>query len=159
MVDTMKGRPRGPEGTAGEMTPMSTAIHASATLSTQPRTERGVLVGRILGALVTLFMLFDATGKLVREPHVLAANVELGWPQGQTVALGVVILVCTILYTVRRTSILGALLLTAFLGGATAAKVRIEDPGFVFSIVMCTLAWASLWLREPRVRDLLPLRR
>jgi hypothetical protein len=118
-----------------------------------------VWIGRGLSGLVVLFMLFDAFGKMAAEEHVVKAMAELGWPPGQTVGLGVVILACTALYVVPRTSIVGAIVLTGFLGGATAAKVRIENASLFFSVIVGVLAWAGLYLRNDRLRALVPLER
>jgi hypothetical protein len=118
-----------------------------------------VWIGRSLSALFVLFMLFDGLSKIAVEQHVVKAMAELGWPPGQTVGLGVLVLACTAVYVMPRTSILGAILLTGFLGGATAAKVRIEDASLFFSVAMGVLAWAGLYLRNERLRALLPLKR
>jgi hypothetical protein len=114
--------------------------------------------GRILSALVVAFMLFDAAGKLARESHVVAAQAELGFPDGQIRLLGAIVLACTILYAIPRTAIFGAILLTAFLGGATAAKVRLEDASLWFSVVMGVLAWTGLYLRDGRLRAIVPFK-
>ncbi len=118
-----------------------------------------VWIGRGLSGLVVAFMVFDGLGKIVVEPHVVKAMAELGWPPGQTVALGVLILVCTAIYVTPRTSVLGAILLTGFLGGATAAKVRVEEASLLFSVLMGVLAWAGLYLRNDRLRALVPVER
>jgi hypothetical protein len=119
----------------------------------------GIWIGRILSGLVAAFMVFDGFGKIAAEAHVVKATAELGWPPGQVVGLGVLVLVCTAVYVIPRTAILGAILLTGFLGGATAAKVRIEDPGLFFSVGVGILTWAGLYLRSARLRALLPLER
>jgi hypothetical protein len=111
-----------------------------------------------VSALVVLFMLFDGISKVATERHVMAAMSELGWPADQTVGLGLILLACTAVYAIPRTSILGAILLTGFLGGATAAKVRIESGAF-FSVAMGVLVWAGLFLRNERLRGLLPVQR
>jgi hypothetical protein len=118
-----------------------------------------VWVGRGLSGLVVAFMVFDGIGKLAAEEHVMKAMGELGWPPGQTVGLGILVLACTAVYVIPRTSILGAILLTGFLGGATAAKVRIEDASLFFSVVVGILAWAGLYLRNDRLRALVPIER
>jgi|HubBroStandDraft_6_1064221.scaffolds.fasta_scaffold1488443_1 hypothetical protein len=122
------------------------------------KADTQVWIGRGLSLLVVLFMVFDGAMKVVGEEHVVKAMGELGWPSGQTLALGVVILVCTALYAVRRTCILGAILLTGFFGGATAAKARIEDASLLFSVFMGVVAWAGLALRDKRTRALLRFR-
>ena len=126
---------------------------------TKAKVGTKVWIGRGLSALFVLFMLFDGIGKLAVDPHVVKAMAELDWPAGQTVGLGVLVLACTAVYVIPRTSVLGAILLTGFLGGATAAKVRIEDPSLFFSVGMGVLAWAGLYLRSGRLRALVPLER
>jgi hypothetical protein len=126
---------------------------------TKPNVSTHVWIGRVLSGLIAAFMFFDAGGKIAGESHVVKAMAELGWPPGQTVAIGVVLGVCTALYVVPRTSILGAVALTGFLGGATAAKVRIEDASLFFPVVVGVLAWAALYLREGQLRALLPFKR
>jgi hypothetical protein len=123
------------------------------------KADSKVLVGRGVSALVVLFMLFDGVTKLVGERHVVTSMAELGWPAEQTVALGILVLACTVVYVIPRTAIVGAILLTGFLGGATAAKVRIEEASAFFSVVMGVLTWLGLFLRDERLRALLLLRR
>jgi hypothetical protein len=118
--------------------------------------------GWIFRGLTVLFMLFDGTSKLVMEHHVVEATTKIGYPIGVIRPLGIVILVCTILYAIPRTAIFGAILLTGFLGGAVASKVRIEDPVFssiLFGVYFGILAWGGLYLRDERLRTLIPLRR
>ena len=129
------------------------------TVPLAAKADKSVWVGRGVSGLVVLFMLFDGASKVVVEQHVVKAMTELGWPPEQTVGLGILVLACTAAYMIPRTSILGAILLTGFLGGATAAKVRIEEASAFFSVVMGVLAWAGLFLRDERLRALLPLRR
>jgi hypothetical protein len=114
-----------------------------------------VLVGRGVSALVVLFMGFDGAAKIATEQHVVSSMVELGWPPGETVGLGILALVCAVVYAIPRTSVLGAILLTGFLGGATAAKVRIEEVSAFFSVIMGVLAWLGLFLQDARLRELL----
>jgi hypothetical protein len=123
------------------------------------KADTRVWVGRGVSGLVVLFLLFDGVSKVVVEQHVVTAMTELGWPPEQTVGLGMVVLACTAIYVLPRTSVLGAVLLTAFLGGATAAKVRIEEASAFFSIVMGVLVWLGLLLRDARLQALLPWRR
>jgi hypothetical protein len=117
--------------------------------------------GRIMSGLTVLFMLFDGISKLALEHHVVDATTKIGFPQEVIRPLGIVLLVCTILYTIPRTAIFGAILLTGYLGGAVASKVRIEDPIFgsiVFGVYFGILAWGGLYLRDHRLRTLIPLR-
>ena len=117
--------------------------------------------GWILSGLPALFLLVDAGMKLLRLPVVVSATVELGYPESSILPIGAVLLVCTVLYTVPRTSVLGAILLTGYLGGAVATHVRVGAPvfNFVFAIAIGALLWGGLWLRDERLRALLPLSR
>ncbi|HKB91978.1 MAG TPA: DoxX family protein [Opitutaceae bacterium] len=114
--------------------------------------------GRVVSCLVALSMLLDGIMKLVKDPHVLQAMAKLEWPDALTRGLGILVLTCTILYAIPRTSIFGAILLTAWLGGATAAKTRLEDPTLFISVAMGVLVWGGLFLRDARVRALIPIR-
>src|ERR1700692_3775584 len=107
-------------------------------------------IGCGLSGVTILFMLFDAGGKLFLESHVVEATTKIGYPVAAIRPIGVIALLCTILYAVPRTAILGAVLLTGFFGGAVASKVRIEDPLFgsiLFGVYFGFLAWAGLYLR------------
>jgi hypothetical protein len=112
--------------------------------------------------LTILFMLFDAGGKLALETHVLDATTKIGYPVSAIRPIGAIALICTVLYAVPRTAILGAVLLTGFYGGAVASKVRIDDPLFssiLFGVYFGLIAWGGLYLRDDRLRSLFPLRR
>jgi hypothetical protein len=114
--------------------------------------------GRVVSGLVVLFMLFDSITKVVKEEHVVKAMAELGFPDHLTTLLGLILLVSTVLYAIPRTAILGAILLTAWLGGATAEKTRLEDATWLFSVVFGVLVWVGLYLRDARLRSLTPIR-
>ena len=108
------------------------------------------------------FLLFDSVSKLVLEQHVVEATTKIGYPLDVIRPLGFIGLACTILYAIPRTSILGAILLTGYLGGAIASKVRIEDPMFssvLFGLYFGILVWGGLYLRDERLRALVPLSR
>ena len=112
--------------------------------------------------LMIAFLLFDSVSKLVLERHVVEATIQIGYPLDVIRPLGLICLACTILYAIPRTSILGAILLTGYLGGAIASKVRIEDPMFgsvLFGLYFGVLVWGGLHLRDERLRALMPLRR
>jgi hypothetical protein len=113
-----------------------------------------------MSALPALFLLFDAAMKLVKPTFVVEATVKLGYYESVIVPLGVVLLVCTVLYLVPRTSVLGAILLTGYLGGAVATHVRHEDSMFeiLFPVIFGALLWGGLVLRDTRLRSLLPWR-
>lgn len=100
--------------------------------------------------------LFDAVMKLINVAPVREATARLGYPDSLTLGIGIVLLVCTVVYVIPRTSILGAILLTGYLGGATATHVRVGEP-FYFPIVFGALIWAGLSLRNARLRALIPL--
>ena len=125
----------------------------------RPTSKPQLWTGRVLSTLVALFLLWDAILKLVKPPFVVKATRDLGYPEADIVGIGIVLLICTLLYLIPRTSILGAVLLTGYLGGAIASQLRAEQPWFniIFAFVFGCLVWASLWLRNPRVRTLLPL--
>jgi hypothetical protein len=113
--------------------------------------------GRIISGLAALFLLWDGVMKLLKPAIVVKATRELGYPESDIVGIGVVLLACTLLYLFPRTSILGAILLTGYLGGAIASQIRAEASWFnvVFALVFAYLVWGGLWLRDVRVRDFL----
>lgn len=125
------------------------------TTATSPK---ALWTGRILGALLVFLLLFDALGKVMRLPPVVEGTARLGYPEGLVLGIGLVELVCVVVYAIPSTSALGAILLTGFLGGATATHVRIGDP-FLFPVVSGVLIWGAIFLREGRLRALIPLRR
>lgn len=126
---------------------------------------KGQLVaGRVLSGLVILFLLFDAGLKLVSpETAIKYSPPGLGWPLdvGTMYLLGLLLLIPTLLYIWPRTAILGAILITGYLGGAIGTHVRINSPLFshsLFGVYLGLMLWGGLWLRDPRVRALIPLR-
>jgi len=121
------------------------------------RTSKTIQAGRILTGLPVAFLLFDGTIKLMRLPPVSQAFARLGYPESQAVGIGILELACVAVYLVPRTSRLGAVLLTGFLGGAISTHVRIGDPLFthvLFPIYVGAMIWAGLWLRDERLRAL-----
>lgn len=117
--------------------------------------------GRILTILTTLFMLFDGTMKLFQPLPVTKAMTQLGFPSHLSVPIGVILLICTALYALPSTSVLGSVLLTGYLGGAVVSQLRIGAPLFstaLFPIYFAVLLWAGIYLREPRLRKLIPVR-
>ena len=125
--------------------------------ATQTVAKRSLWAGRIISALVVLFLLFDAVTKLMKIAPVLEAFTRLGYSLSLAVPIGVVLLVCTIVYAIPPTSVLGAILLTAYLGGATVTQVRAGQP-FYFPIIFGVLVWGGLYLGENRLHALIPLR-
>jgi hypothetical protein len=128
-----------------------------------PRLSPGRLwASRIVGALTILFLLFDTIVKVLRLPPAVEGTVRLGYPESVVLGIGIIELVCLVAYVIPRTSILGAILLTGYLGGAVATHVRIGSPLLshtFFPIYVGVLAWVALLLRDDQVRTLLPLRR
>ena len=122
--------------------------------------KKAFWAGRILSALSILFLLFDGVIKLFKPAVVVEATVQLGYPENTIIGIGIVLTACTILYAIPQTSILGAILLTGYLGGAVATHVRVGGPTFsiVFPIIVGALVWGGLFLRDERMRKLIPLR-
>ncbi|HVC99236.1 MAG TPA: DoxX family protein [Pirellulales bacterium] len=134
-------------------------------MSSDHQTERVpkllLWAGRVMGTLPALFLLLDAIMKFVKPEPVVKATVELGYPESVIVGLGIVLLACTVLYLIPRTAILGAILLTGYLGGAVASHLRAGDGLFpiLFPVVFGALLWGGLYLRDERLRSLIPWRR
>lgn len=127
-------------------------------MPTNPR--NWTIIGWALSLLVLLFLAMDSAIKLLAVRQVLETTTALGWPGtvGMAHLLGVILLVPTLLYAIPRTAVLGAILLTAYLGGAVATHVRIGNPLFshtLFGVYVGVMLWAGLWLRLPRLRALL----
>jgi hypothetical protein len=118
--------------------------------------KRTLWAGRIISALPVLFLLLDAIMKLVKPPFVVEATVQLGYPESVIVGIGIVLLACTVLYLIPRTAVLGAILLTGYLGGAVATHVRVGGPVFniIFPVILGAMVWGGLYLRDERVRRL-----
>jgi hypothetical protein len=114
-------------------------------------------IGRALSALIVMFMGLDGIMKLLKPVVVVAAQAGLGYPEEATLWLGIVALLSTLLYAIPATSVLGAILLTGYFGGAVAAKARIEDSSLLFAVAMGVIAWAGLYLRDGKLRALIPV--
>jgi hypothetical protein len=115
-------------------------------------------VGYAISALVLLFLLFDSLGKLLKVAPVLEGSAKLGYPESSVVGIGVVLLLCTILFAIPRTSVFGAILLTGYLGGAVATHVRVGSPLLthqLFPVYLGALIWVALYLRNEKLRRLL----
>lgn len=134
----------------------------SATMGLPAVGKTQARIGWALSILTILFMLFDAVGKLALEAHVIDATTRIGYPVATIRPIGVIALLCTLLYAVPRTAVLGAVLLTGFYGGAVASKIRIEAPlysSILFGVYVGLIAWGGLYLRDDRLRALFPFRR
>ena len=117
--------------------------------------------GRILSILVVLFLLFDVGIKFTHSPQMIQICARLGLAPHLLPIIGIILLVCTVLYAIPRTAALGALLLTGYLGGAVAIQMRAGRPAFdtIFPVIFAVVLWAGLFLRDDRLRVLLPVRR
>jgi len=123
--------------------------------------KKSLWAGRILSGLIVFFLIPDAIIKFIKPAPVVDAFAHLGLPLSSSVTLGILLLTCTVLYAIPRTSVLGAILLTAYLGGAVATHLRVGDPLFshiLFPTYLGILLWLGLYLREERLRALIPLR-
>lgn len=133
------------------------------TTTTAPLTTRrpATTAGWIVTGLISAFLLLDSVGKLAIIEPVREAMAVLGYEVQQSRVIGAVLLVCLVLYLIPRTAVLGALLTACYLGGAEAAQLRIDTPAFslAFPVACGVLVWLGLWLRDPQVRALLPVRR
>jgi sorbitol-specific phosphotransferase system component IIC len=120
------------------------------------KSDRNRKAGIVISILCILFLLFDAIMKIIGERHSIEGSAQLGWPVEKVSALGILLLICTVIYAIPRTLILGAILLTAYLGAATAIMVRVGSP-FYFPVIFGILVWAGPFLRVPKLRGLIPL--
>ncbi|HEY1684969.1 MAG TPA: DoxX family protein [Tepidisphaeraceae bacterium] len=119
------------------------------------------IAGIVLTTLISLFLLFDGVMKLVQPKAVLDATARIGFPTNALMPIGIVLIVSTLLYIYPLTSVLGAILLTGYLGGAVATQVHAQSTLFetLFPAIFGVLIWLSLLLRQTRIRQLLPLTR
>jgi hypothetical protein len=114
--------------------------------------------GRIVSALVVVFLLVDGVMKVMKARVAVEGSMQLGYPESVVAGIGVVLLVCVLLYLIPRTSILGAVLLTGYLGGAIATHVRVGSPLFshvLFPVYVAVMIWGGLYLRDSRLRGLI----
>ena len=131
-------------------------------VSSRAGSIRRLWAGRVMSGFAVLFLLFDAVGKLLQVQPVIEGSAQLGYPHDVVFSLGVILLSCVLVYVFPRTSVLGALLLTGYLGGAVATHVRVGNPLFthvLFPTYVAALVWGGLILRDPRLRVFLPIRR
>jgi hypothetical protein len=138
-------------------------------LKNEMKTDKGITVAndiskarlwtaRVMSGIVVLFMLFDGIGKIAKPAPVVEGTLTLGFTENHLATMGVLCLLCTILYALPRTRFLGALLLTGYLGGAVAAHLRVDNPlwsHMLFPVYVAILAWGALWLVDRRLRNLL----
>jgi hypothetical protein len=122
-----------------------------------PASKTMLWVGRVISALMIVFMLVDGGIKILKLQPAVEGTTRLGYPVSVVQPIGILALVCVILYAIPRTSTLGAILLTGYLGGATATQVRVQNPWFLFPVAIGVLLWTGLFLRDARLRALIPL--
>ena len=120
--------------------------------------KKWLWAGYLCSALPVALLVFSAGMKLAKPPGMTEGFAHLGYPLRLALGLGILELACTALYVLPRTSVLGAILLTGYLGGATATHLRVGDP-FIAPAVLGVLVWGGLYFREGRLRALLPIRR
>lgn len=123
-----------------------------------PNSNKMRWTGRAVSVLVVLFMLFAAIVKLFPSPEMIQGFLQYGYPGSLVVIVGVIELICTLVYLLPSTRVLGAILLTGALGGATATNVRLEQATWIMPVVLGMLVWLGLFLRDERLRALLPTR-
>jgi hypothetical protein len=156
---------------------MESTLTSSVAAPTRPETSRSVAVtgdaeapvsraqlwtGRGLSAFILLLLAFDTGFKLMQAPDAIKGTVELGYPAGSVLVIGVLELVCVVAYLIPRTAVLGAVLLTGYLGGAIATHVRLGNPLFthvLFPLYVAAFIWGGLYLRDRALRAVLPFRR
>ncbi len=124
--------------------------------------SRAHKVGIVISALVTAFLVFDAAGKLAGVPQVKDGTQALGFPTDQALVMGIVLAACVAVFVLPRTAVLGALGITAYLGGAVTANMRVEAPVFthiLFAVYLGVLMWVGLAMRRPELLKVVGLRR
>ena len=140
---------------------MLSAITELLATNTEISTGR-LWIGWCVSGLTAAFMLFDAGAKFAKPSQVIDALARTGWPVRLSSTLGAILLTCTVLYLVPQTSVLGAILLTGYLGGAVATNLRIGNPlptHTLFPVYFGVLVWIGLWVRDPKVGSVFPLLR
>lgn len=127
-------------------------------MSSESLSKKMIWAGYGLSALPVLLLCMSGVMKLMKPASVVEGMAKMGYPESLALGIGIVELLCTALYVIPRTSVLGAILLTGYLGGATATHVRVGDP-FLAPVVVGVLVWGGLFLRDRRVRELIPFKR
>ncbi|HEV7715392.1 MAG TPA: DoxX family protein [Steroidobacteraceae bacterium] len=133
----------------------------AAVIESAPASKKLTWTGRVLSGITVVFLLFDGIIKLMLIQPVVDSFTQLGYPVSQAFGIGVLDIVCAVLYAIPRTAMLGAILLTGLLGGAIATHVRVGDPIFshvLFGVYLGLIAWGGLYLRDARLRAMIPLR-
>jgi len=131
-----------------------------AMIQTVPISQKALWAGRIVSGLPALFLLVDGVMKLVKPAPVVEGTLRYGFSESVIIPLGILLIACTIISVIPRTAVLGAILLTGYLGGAVVTHVRFGDPWFpiLFPVCIGALVWGGLYMRDGRLRALMPLR-
>ena len=124
-----------------------------------PISKAALWTGRVMSALPVLLVLFGSVVKLMRVPSVVEAFTRTGLPEGLILPVGIIELLCCMFYVIPQTAVLGAILMTGLLGGATITTLRIGDPTYPMPVILGMLAWGGLFMRDTRLRELIPLRK
>jgi hypothetical protein len=124
-----------------------------------PVSKTTLWIGRVMSALPVLMVLFSSVMKLMKMAAVVEGFAHAGVPERLIIPVGIIELVCVIVYVIPQTAVLGAILMTGLLGGATITTLRIADPTYPMPVVLGMLAWGGLFLRDTRLRDLIPIRK
>jgi hypothetical protein len=125
---------------------------------TAPISKKMIWTGRVVSAIPILLMLFSAAMKFAKPVPVVQGMVRFGYPESQLFLLGVLESLSCVVYLIPRTAVLGAILMTGYLGGATASNVRIGDPSYIMTVFLGVCVWGGLFFRDERVRALIPFR-
>jgi len=128
----------------------------------EPPKSRARTTGIVISVLVSAFLTFDAASKLAGVPQVKEATQALGFPPGQALVMGIVLAICVLVYVIPRTAVLGALGITAYLGGAVTTNMRVEAPLFtntLFAVYLGVLMWVGLAMRRPALLRVVGIRR
>ena len=124
-----------------------------------PVSNKTLWAGRIISAIPVLLLLFSGVMKLMMPPSVVEGFAHFGLPLNLAVLIAILEIGSAVVYAIPRTAVLGAILMTGYLGGATLTNVRVGDPSSVMTVLLGVLVWLGLYLRDARLRELLPLRR
>jgi hypothetical protein len=140
------------------MEPAEQVLTTRATTSASPVSQKALWTGRVISTLIVLMLLMSSIFKFKPPEMAVKENARLGWSMSLAPKLAVLEVAVAVLYAIPQTAVLGAILLTGYLGGATATHVRVGDP-FIMPVILGVLAWVGLYLRDPRLRPLAPWRR
>lgn len=123
-----------------------------------PTSKKMIWTGRVISAIPVLLMVFSAVMKLIKAAPVVQGMPRFGYPESLIVIIGVLELLSCIIYLIPSTAVLGAILMTGYLGGATATNVRVGDPSYIMTVLLGVFVWGGLFFRDARVRALIPFR-